>query len=121
VQVALRKLFLAASFALVGGATSAQQQFNGRWSVEVVTEKGSCDKAYRYLVVIEKGKVRYGGPESFDVSGSINARGVIKGSVSRGASQAHVVGRLTGNSGTGTWTTSGSASCSGRWSAEKRD
>ena len=26
----------------------AQQQFNGQWSVLVVTEQDDCDKAYRY-------------------------------------------------------------------------
>ncbi len=103
-----------------GGAAPAQRQFNGTWSVEVITEKGDCDRAYRYAVVIENGNIRYGGSEGFDVSGSVNARGTIRGSIARGAARADVAGWLSGRTGAGTWTTSGRRSCSGRWNAERR-
>jgi hypothetical protein len=104
---------------LTGGAASAQQQFNGNWSIEVITESGSCDRAYRFPVVIQDGQVRYGGPERVGVSGAVTATGDIRGSVGRGSAQANVMGRLSGRSGSGTWAGSGSLRCSGQWRAEK--
>jgi hypothetical protein len=95
--------------------------FDGNWSVEVITEKGDCDRAYRYPVIIQNGRARYGGPESFNVSGSVAGNGAIQGSISRGQDRATVSGRLSGNNGSGTWTASGgSRTCSGRWNADKR-
>jgi hypothetical protein len=95
-------------------------RFDGSWSVEVVTERGSCDRAYRYAIIIENGRARYGGPEAFNVSGRVQPNGAVRGSISRGQDRADVTGRLTGRSGTGTWMTSGSRSCGGIWNAEKR-
>jgi hypothetical protein len=103
-------------------AVSAQAaKFDGTWSVLVVTEKGGCDQAYRYPVVIQGGEVRYGGPEAFDVSGKVGTNGAINARIARGNAGANVNGRLAGNLGSGTWVaSSGSGACSGRWEAEKR-
>ena len=111
--------FLAA--ALVSGAAAAQTtKFDGRWSVEVVTEKGECG-VYRWPVIVERGRARYGGPEDFNVSGTIQPSGAISGVITRGQDRANVRGRLSGGWGTGTWTAAGgSRSCTGRWTAEKR-
>ncbi len=100
--------------------TLAQQKFDGNWSVEVLTEKGECDKAYRFPVIVQNSRARYGGSESFNVSGTIAGNGAINSSISYGGASANITGRLAGDSGTGTWTTSGSKVCSGRWNAEKR-
>ncbi len=109
-----------AALALTAGAASAQQQFNGNWSVEVITEKGRCDRAYRFPVVIQNGEVRYGGPESVNASGRVTSGGMIRGTLGRGSAQASVVGSLMERSGSGTWTGSGSLNCTGQWRAEKR-
>ncbi|HEY8382802.1 MAG TPA: hypothetical protein VIL09_11700 [Microvirga sp.] len=101
-------------------AEAQVRRFDGTWSVEVVTEQGACDRAYRYSIVIENGQARYGGPEAFAVSGRVQANGTVAGSISRGQDRANVTGRLGGGTGTGTWTTSGGRNCSGRWNAEKR-
>jgi hypothetical protein len=100
---------------LTGGAASAQQQFDGNWSVEVTTQQGGCAKAYRFPVAIQNGQVHYGG-----VSGAVSPSGALRGSLGRGPVQANVVGRLSERSGSGTWAGSGSLGCSGRWRAEKR-
>src|SRR5215212_1881393 len=109
-----RTFFAAAVFAaaFVSGAAQAQSnKFDGNWSVEVITEKGECDKAYRWPVIVQNGRARYGGPENFNVSGVI----------SRGQDRANVRGRVSGGWGSGSWTASGgSRNCSGRWNAEKR-
>jgi hypothetical protein len=105
---------------LASGPALAQQQFDGRWSVEIVTESGTCDRVYRYPVIVENGRVRYGGPEAFQVSGRIAANGSVQGSIARGENRADVRGRVSGNTGSGTWRAAGARNCSGRWNAEKR-
>lgn len=119
----MRIISLALAFGIAmtptGGVASAQQQFNGSWSIEVIAESGSCDRAYRFPVVIENGEVRYGGPGRVNVSGAVTSAGDIRGSVRRGSAQADVMGRLSGQTGSGTWAGSGSVRCAGQWRAEK--
>ncbi len=110
-----------ASIAWPGPAQAQVSKYNGRWSVEVITEQGSCDRAYRYSIVIENGRARYGGQEAFDVSGQVQPNGAVAGSIAYGSDRANVNGRLDADGrGEGTWTTSGSRSCGGRWNAERR-
>jgi hypothetical protein len=99
----------------------AQRQFDGNWSVEVITERGECDKAYRYPVIVQNGRVREGGPEAFQASGSVAASGAVQGAITYGNDRATIRGRLTGGRGSGTWVAAaGSRGCSGRWNADKR-
>ncbi|MCB5176353.1 hypothetical protein [Microvirga lenta] len=105
---------------LAAPAFAQTSRFDGTWSVEVVTEQGACDRAYRYQVIVENGRARYGGPEQFNVSGQVQPNGTVNASISRGQDRANVRGRLSGNSGSGTWSTSGGRACSGNWNAEKR-
>ncbi len=109
------------ALALTGSAASAQQQFNGNWSVDVITERGSCSRSYRFPMVIQNGQVQYGGPLEIGVSVTVTGSGVVQGSVGRGSLQANVMGRLSGRSGSGTWAGTGSLNCSGQWQAEKSD
>ncbi|NBJ11451.1 hypothetical protein [Microvirga arsenatis] len=121
----MRSLFWLCAAAMTGLALAPQAQaqanrFDGTWSVEVVTEQGACDRAYRYPVIVQNGQARYGGPESFNVSGQVRPNGSVSASISRGQDRANVRGQLSGNTGRGTWTTSGGRVCSGTWNAEKR-
>ena len=113
---------LVAGLGLLAPQVQAQtNKFDGRWSVEVITESGSCDRAYRYSVLIENGQARYGGQEAFTVTGQVMANGNVSGAISHGQDRAEVVGRLDGAMGTGTWKAAGtSRTCAGRWNAEKR-
>ena len=92
---------------------------DGRWSVLVITDKGDCDRAYRYPVQITNGAVGYAGQASFNVSGRVGANGAITVTVSRGDKSARGSGQLAGSTGGGAWKT-GSGECSGRWTAERR-
>ena len=114
-------IFAAAAVVSALGATAhAATRFDGNWSVEVITEQGDCDKAYRYPVAIEDGRVRYAGAGSFDVSGAVTGNGAVTGKISRGSDTAHVKGNLDQRGGGGRWSTSGARTCSGRWVGEKR-
>lgn len=114
----LGSMMVLAAFAMPAHAQT--KQFDGNWSVEVVTEQGGCDRAYRYAVVVQNGQARYGGPENFNVNGQVRPSGSVTASISRGQDRANVSGRLSGSTGRGTWTTLGGRTCSGYWNAEKR-
>ena len=120
----MRHLILAAAFAAVlasgDDAFSRTRSFDGLWSIEIVTERGDCDRAYRYPVAVENGRVRNAGPVTFAISGSISDNGTVVGRIGRGSYGAEVRGQLMGASGRGFWSASGSAMCSGYWVAEKR-
>jgi hypothetical protein len=98
----------------------AQEAFNGAWSVLIVTNKGSCDRAYRYPVRLRNGRITYGGQADFTARGRVAANGNVTVSVSRGSLSASGSGRLVGRTGKGTWSGFGESACSGTWTAEKR-
>jgi hypothetical protein len=102
------------------GVASSASVFDGRWSVVVQTDKGDCDPAYRYGLVITNGNVRYSGDDAFDVSGRVAGNGNVHVRVARGATYADGHGRLSHDSGSGSWKGMGSGVCSGRWFAERR-
>jgi hypothetical protein len=98
---------------------SGKANFDGTWSVLIVTEKGTCDRAYRYPVRISSGSVGYAGEASFNVTGRVAANGAVTVTVSRGSQSASGSGRLSRTDGAGLWATAG-GECSGTWSAERR-
>jgi hypothetical protein len=98
---------------------AAKPNFDGNWSVLIVTEKGTCDRAYRYPVRISNGSVGYAGEASFNVSGRVGANGAVTVTVSRGSQSATGSGFLSSTDGSGRWT-AGSGECSGTWTAERR-
>jgi hypothetical protein len=122
-MVRVRRAAAASVAALLCGTVGAGAQtspFDGHWSVQVLTDRGACDRASRYPVLIQNGQVRYGGPEAVTATGQVAPNGAVRGSLIRGEDRAYVTGRLGGPFGQGTWTTSGTHACVGRWNAEKR-
>ena len=103
----------------VAAPIAASKSFDGGWSVLIVTEKGTCDRAYRYPVKIENGAVGYAGTASFNVTGKVGANGAVTVTVSRGDKSATGTGRMSGTDGAGTWSAA-SGECSGTWTAERR-
>jgi hypothetical protein len=98
----------------------ARTPFDGAWSVLIVTDRGTCDRAYRYALRIADGRVSYDDP-SFSVSGHVDARGNVSVGVSAGGQSANGSGRLTGDYGDGHWSgRSSTSACSGHWEAERR-
>jgi hypothetical protein len=105
--------------AVTAPISASKASYNGTWSVLIVTEKGTCDRAYRYPVKIENGSVGYAGTASFNVSGTVGDNGSVTVMVSRGSQSAKGTGRMSLSDGAGTWT-AGSGECSGTWTAERR-
>ena len=102
-------------------AAAQMAHYNGTWSVLIVTDRGPCDRAYRYPVRVTNGRVTYAGQADFDVAGRVSSNGAVNVSVSKGDQRARGSGRLDGTSGSGTWRGgNGGDECSGSWTAEKR-
>jgi hypothetical protein len=110
---------LAATAVPASATAVAKSTFDGQWSVLIVTQKGTCDRAYRYPVKISNGSVGYAGDASFNVSGKVGDNGTVTVTVSRGSQSARGQGRLSATDGSGMWT-AGSGDCSGTWTAERR-
>jgi hypothetical protein len=95
-------------------------QFDGTWSVSIVTDSGECDRGYRYALRIAGGRIYYDNP-SFDISGQVNAGGYVRVVVRAGSQEASGTGRLSRDYGTGSWSGhSPTSRCSGHWEAERR-
>ena len=119
-------LSLAAACALGAAApmpaqAAARMNFDGNWSVLIVTKSGSCDQAYRYGLSIRDGRVFYEGSAAVNVDGQVSPTGAVNVRVWAGSQSANGAGRLSRDFGGGNWRGSGSTgSCSGTWSAERR-
>jgi hypothetical protein len=114
---------IACGAALLSSAVAAPRtaDFNGNWSVLVITKTGTCDPAYRYGVTVENGAVRYRGESGVDVQGNVDDRGRVRVTIGRGEQSADGTGRLTADGGSGTWNgRSPNSRCSGVWEAERR-
>ena len=117
---------MAATAVLIGCSAvplpaGAAPPHDGNWSVLVITEKGSCDRGYRYNVAVTNGRLRYQGEGSVQFNGTVEPGGAVKVNIRLGQQGANGTGRLSAGSGTGTWRgVGGAGECSGRWEAEKR-
>jgi hypothetical protein len=101
-------------------APAGVSQFDGNWSVSIVTDSGECDRGYRYALRIAGGKIYYDNP-SFDISGQVNPGGQVRVVVKAGSQVAVGTGRMSRDYGTGTWSgQSPTSRCSGHWEAERR-
>ncbi len=116
---AVAMLAMSAAPAFPAPLSAGKAGFDGSWSVLIVTQKGTCDRAYRYPVKIENGSVGYAGSASFTVSGKVDPQGAVIVKVARGSTSATGTGRMSETDGSGTWT-AGSGDCSGTWTAERR-
>ena len=100
----------------------ADRAFDGSWSIEVVTERGACDPAYRYYLVIDNGAVHLKsmmGEISPDVAGRIASNGRIDSRIGSAEDPVSIRGHLKREAGAGIWVAPGRR-CAGRWQAEKR-
>ena len=105
-----------------GSARSTQASFDGRWSVVIITDAGTCDRSYRYGLDIARGRISYAGDSGVLVSGGVDPRGHVSVSLHYGQAAAQGSGRLSRSGGEGRWQgASSGARCSGRWLAERRD
>ncbi len=120
-----RMLFIAfaviSGVMLSAGTAAARTPYDGNWSVSIWTDRGSCDRGYRYEIRVDDGKVSYRGEGLFNVYGRVDSSGRVNVTISHGERRASGAGRLTRNSGRGSWKgKSAMSECSGTWEAERR-
>lgn len=113
---ALAAVSVAAAIGLAG-PTQARTDFDGEWSVVIVTSKGDCERSYRAPITISNGNFINVGVNMVDVSGNVRPDGKLTVRVSRGQSSAVGLGRLTATSGGGSWK---GGACAGTWTAVRR-
>src|SRR5580700_9280522 len=100
---------VAASATIATTSSYAVPGYDGLWSVSIVTEKGACDRGYRYPIRISNGVLAN--------AGKVMPTGAVTVMVSAAGKNANGTGRLSGNLGEGSWT---GGDCSGTWTAERR-
>ena len=98
-------------------AVAGPNDFNGRWSVRLVTDSGVCDQSYSTVLSVQNGQVSGGGGGA-SVSGAVSSGGSVSLGIQKGVASGTASGQLRGKSGSGTWQAAGL--CSGRWTAQKR-
>jgi hypothetical protein len=109
-------LALAVTMSTAGVAT-AGTPYDGRWSLSIVTQHGTCD-TYNFPVNINNGAVTF--PGLVKASGHVTAKGGVRVFVAAGGKSASGSGKLSLGSGSGRWTgRSGDARCSGSWTAQR--
>lgn len=101
------------------GLMVVAKNYDGGWSVLVVTEKGTCDRSYRYPVRIESGAVGSVDSTSSNLTGQVGVNGFVTVTMSHGDTSATGIGHMSDHDGAGTWTAA-SGGCSGTWTAERR-
>jgi hypothetical protein len=108
---------LATFAALAPGKARAAMPFDGNWTVSIVTQSGSCDRALSFPVSIVDGRLD---GANGALLGTVNAKGGVSVMLGGGDRRGSASGRLIGNSGSGRWSGNATgASCSGRWSAQR--
>ena len=94
---------------------------DGNWSVLVITQKGDCDRAYRYGVRVANGHVSYTGDAKVDMNGTVDPNGAVIVKIRLGEKGANGTGHLSASSGSGTWHgAAANDTCAGNWEAERR-
>ena len=111
---------VAVAAALPAPRAQAVPNYDGLWSVVIVTQQGICDTSYRYPIRISNGHVGNAGNNgSVRITGRVGSNGSVVVNVSTGDKTATGTGRLAARSGGGSWS-GGNGACSGTWQAERR-
>jgi hypothetical protein len=121
-ELTMRNLLACAAAAacLVASVSLAQARsgYDGSWDLVFVTQRGACDATYNFSVNITDGIVTH--PNLVRFRGYVARSGAVRASVTVHDKFAAGSGRLSGNSGRGTWSGhTGNARCSGYWTAQR--
>jgi len=105
---------------LVGPASVAEARslYDGSWDLLFVTQRGTCDPNYNFTVNINDGIVTH--PNLVRFKGYVAPTGAVRASVTVQDKYASGTGKLSNNTGRGTWRGfSGTTRCSGYWTAQR--
>jgi hypothetical protein len=100
----------------------ARADFDGDWSIFIVTRSGPCEAALRYGVKVADGTVINDGSVIASVQGRVTSRGTVRVLVQSGRQWANGSGHLGKNHGGGVWRGQGtSGTCAGTWVAGRQE
>ena len=99
-------------------AAQAGGSYDGQWAVQLVTEKGNCDRTLSWDVGVAANRIADGG-FFVQTAGAVDSQGRVTLTVTQGTDRVSASGKLIGAAGGGAWT-SPTRACSGRWRAAKR-
>ncbi len=117
----LRMCAVVVALAIVAGPALARTQYDGTWSVLIVTRGGACDAALRYPVAIVNGRVANAGDTPVAVQGRVASSGAVSVTLQAAGQWASGSGRLNKTSGSGMWRGQGTRGfCQGTWQAQRR-
>ena len=103
---------------IVATAAQARTSYDGPWDLVFFTQRGRCDPTYSFSVDVTDGIVSH--PNLVKFHGHVAKTGAVRASVTVHDKYASGSGRLTTNSGRGTWSGHmGAERCSGYWTAER--
>jgi|SRR6516225_5649129 len=93
-----------ASATAANPSANAASKFDGRWSAVLTTKSGPCNVAYRGAVQVINGIVQVEGAPNNVLTGRVSPNGsvTVRGSLT-GNLYGTAWGRLSGNSGSGSW------------------
>jgi hypothetical protein len=116
-QLAACAAALALAAALTPGKALAAMPFDGSWTVSIMTQSGSCDRANNFTVSIVDGRLD---GANGALLGTVNSKGGVSVLMGGGDRRGTASGRLAGNAGSGRWSGNATgASCSGQWTARR--
>ena len=97
---------------------NARSSYDGSWSLVFFTQRGVCDSTYNFSVNINEGVLTH--PNLVKFRGYVGRSGAVRASVTVHDKYASGSGKLTADSGRGTWNgRAGGGRCSGYWTAQR--
>ena len=120
----LRASLFVSAMALAGagiaGPAFASTPYDGSWSVVITTQGGACEPTVRYGVQIVDGTLINAAGGAAEVRGQVSRQGFVSVTVRSGNAWAVGSGRLSRQTGGGSWRGEGSGgACEGSWVAER--
>ena len=105
---------------LCWSGAQARSPYDGSWNVAVYGQAGACQGGfYQLSVQIVNGNILYVGGDA-SVSGRVSSSGAVAVGISTADSRAVGSGRLSRNSGSGTYRgQSSSGACAGTWTGQR--
>lgn len=111
-------VFAGSCLVAAGSVAQARSVYDGFWELVFVTQRGACDPSYNFSVNITNGVITH--PNLVKFRGRVTRSGSVRASVTVPDKYASGSGRLSSNSGRGTWSGhAGDARCSGYWTAQR--
>jgi hypothetical protein len=115
----IASLCVAAMIAAIPSANAASK-FDGIWSAVFRTKAGPCQPAYRGAVQVVNGIIQIASTAG-SLAGRVSRNGSVKATGAMGANYGVASGRVSGNSGSGTWRAHmEGGTCVGVWNAQRR-